>query len=110
MYESSAGNSRAHPITRRFLDPVSLLEFSERAAVRCLTISLRCKLGIGLIVAEDFADDGDVPLRPLINDLLAGEPLRNLGELRTWVGALRLLRCNERRTEAGPLRVVVVVV
>ena len=55
-----------------------------------------------MIAVQAFTgpDPSDVALRPLLNEFIEGEPLRNLTELRTWVGALRLQRCNERHTEA----------
>ena len=47
----------------------------------------------------------DMPLRPLVEQFLQGEPLKDLVDLRAWAGALRLMRCNERHTEASfPVR------
>ena len=44
--------------------------------------------------------DHDIPLRPQLDRFIAGEALKNLPELQTWIMGLRLIRIVERPTEA----------
>ena len=59
----------------------------------------------GVLFLQEFGEHG---LRQQLEDFMNGVPLRQLDEpegLREWVGALRLLRCCERYTEAPYVKV-----
>ena len=49
--------------------------------------------------AQEYGGPGG-PLRVQLDEYLGGVSMRDLGGLRDWVGALKLIRLAERETEA----------
>lgn len=45
-------------------------------------------------------DETDIPLRPSLDEFIAGRPRSSLPALSKWLGAFRLMRTNEQETEA----------
>jgi hypothetical protein len=89
-------------------DDVELSRAKGRRAIQMYDESLiHASVDVHHQLSLRFLDTGyvgaqchDIALRSQLDDFLGGVRLRDLPELRSWVGGLRLIRSNERPTEA----------